>query len=215
MTQAGHHSMMGGKRLPYDSEVEYLESTGTQWIDTGYIYNGNSVFACDATLAAATSDTYATMFGAVQYTTPGYSGYNNGVFVALNNTVPIQARFGSSSVSNMVSNLSVQDAVGVRHVYELAARRFAIDDSEFTRSNFTFVPLTLSVYLFGANDSVSGNLSRRRCSLKVYSFKISENGILVHDYLPVRKGTTGELYDRVSGKLAERHGDFLYGSDKI
>ena len=25
-----------GPALPYDSEVEYLESTGTQWIDTGY-----------------------------------------------------------------------------------------------------------------------------------------------------------------------------------
>ena len=25
------------KQLPYDAEVEYLESTGTQWIDTGII----------------------------------------------------------------------------------------------------------------------------------------------------------------------------------
>ena len=26
-----------GKRLPYDAEVEYLESTGTQYIDTGWL----------------------------------------------------------------------------------------------------------------------------------------------------------------------------------
>lgn len=26
---------MVGKPLPYDAELEYLESTGTQWIDTG------------------------------------------------------------------------------------------------------------------------------------------------------------------------------------
>ena len=26
------NAMLGGKRLPYDAEVEYLESTGTQWI---------------------------------------------------------------------------------------------------------------------------------------------------------------------------------------
>ena len=27
---------MGGKSLPYDAEIEYLESTGTQYIDLGF-----------------------------------------------------------------------------------------------------------------------------------------------------------------------------------
>ena len=31
------NALMTGKRLPYDAEVEYLESTGTQWIDTGIV----------------------------------------------------------------------------------------------------------------------------------------------------------------------------------
>ena len=29
------NALMAGKRIPYDAEVEYLESTGTQCIDTG------------------------------------------------------------------------------------------------------------------------------------------------------------------------------------
>ena len=35
----------GGKSLKYDAEVEYLESTGTQWIDTGV--NGHSLITSD------------------------------------------------------------------------------------------------------------------------------------------------------------------------
>ena len=36
---AAHQTMLApqGAPLPYDAEVEYLESTGTQYIDTGYI----------------------------------------------------------------------------------------------------------------------------------------------------------------------------------
>ena len=29
------NALMTGKRLPYDAEVEYLESTGTQYINSG------------------------------------------------------------------------------------------------------------------------------------------------------------------------------------
>ena len=38
----GDRKMM--KRLPYDAEVEYLESTGTQWIDTEIIPNSDYGF---------------------------------------------------------------------------------------------------------------------------------------------------------------------------
>ena len=31
------NALMAGKRLPYDAELEYLESTGTQYIDTGVV----------------------------------------------------------------------------------------------------------------------------------------------------------------------------------
>lgn len=51
---------------------------------------------------------------------------------------------------------------------------------------------------------------------KVYSFKIWQNGTLVRDYIPVRKGTVGYLYDRVTHKLFGNAGtgDFVIGPDK-
>lgn len=202
------NALMAGKRLPYDAEVEYLESTGTQWIDTGYVYNADSKFVCDAMLMSVPSDTFATMFGVLQ-------NYN-GVFIALNNTVPIQARFGAKSVGNIVSDLSVRNAVGVRHKYELSARRLAIDDDVFTRSGFTPYTVNRSIWLCSCNDSESGNLNKRPCSLRVYTFAIYNGNALVRDFIPVRKGTVGYLYDRVSGKLFGNAGtgDFVLGPDK-
>ena len=35
---------MSGKKLPYDAEIEYLESTSTQWIDTGINPRGGATF---------------------------------------------------------------------------------------------------------------------------------------------------------------------------
>ena len=199
--------------------VEYLESTGTQWIDTGYVYNADSKFVCDAMLMSVPSDTFATMFGAVQ-------NYN-GVFLALNNTVPIQARFGANSVGNIVSDLSVQNAVGVRHKYELSARRLAIDDDVFTRSGFTPYTVNRSIWLCSCNDSESGNLNKRPCSLRVYTFAIYNGNALVRDFIPVRVGTTSAAYDKrgvggMNGDGTARNdglyfnrgtGDFVCGPD--
>ena len=46
--------------------------------------------------------------------------------------------------------------------------------------------------------------------------KIYQNNVLVRDYIPVRKGMVGYLYDRVSGKLFGNAGtgDFVLGPDK-
>ena len=37
------NALMAGKRLPFDAEVEFLESTGTQWINTGVVSSGIDV----------------------------------------------------------------------------------------------------------------------------------------------------------------------------
>ena len=52
---------------------------------------------------------------------------------------------------------------------------------------------------------------------KVFAVKIYDaNGTLVRDFVPVRKGTVGYLYDRVTRKLFGNAGtgDFVLGPDK-
>ena len=51
--------------------------------------------------------------------------------------------------------------------------------------------------------------------MRCFSSKIYQLGVLVRDFIPVRKGTVGYLYDRVSGKLFGNAGTgaFTYGND--
>lgn len=41
-------------KLPYDAEVEYLESTGTQWIDTGWLFQKNIRIVLDVRFTEST-----------------------------------------------------------------------------------------------------------------------------------------------------------------
>ena len=52
-------------------------------------------------------------------------------------------------------------------------------------------------------------------STRVYYFKVWDNNTLVCNFIPVRCGTTGYMYDRVSGQLFgnDGTGDFIVGAD--
>ena len=68
--------------------------------------------------------------------------------------------------------------------------------------------------LFGATD-YNGDALLRTTPIKIYYFKIYDNGVLVRDFIPVRVGTTGYMYDSVSGRLFgnDGTGDFIVGAD--
>ena len=53
--------------------------------------------------------------------------------------------------------------------------------------------------------------------MRIYSCKIYDGNTLVRDFIPVRRGTTGYLYDRVSKRLFGNQGtgDFVLGPDVV
>jgi hypothetical protein len=65
--------------------------------------------------------------------------------------------------------------------------------------------------VFGLNNG--GSIVDRPDGCKCYYLKILDNGVLVRDYVPVRVGDTGELFDRVTGTYATRSGTFVLGPD--
>lgn len=93
-----------GEALPYDAEVEYLESTGTQWIDTGIIATENT--RIKATLMTLSTGNKNWFGGQVM---PEKSGFAfNSYFDKL------QYLFGNSNwvivrVSNVVSRIFTVD----------------------------------------------------------------------------------------------------------
>lgn len=54
-------------------------------------------------------------------------------------------------------------------------------------------------------------------STGVYMTYIYQSGVIVRDYIPVRDGTVGYLYDRVSGRFFGNAGTgaFIIGPDKV
>ena len=192
--------------LPYDAEVEYLESTGTQCIDTGYA-PGTDVVAVSARYEFTGGVAYAaTVWGAQlatdrnwmanQYSDRWWFGTQQGQF--------------AGSQGNYLHDVSWNINNG--------AVSGSVNGTMYSGTYSGSVVSGHSVYLFGCN---AGGVAQRVSSLKLYSYSLSDNGKLVRDLIPVRftneqNQSEGAMYDRVSRKLFRNAGTgaFLYGPDK-
>ena len=78
---------MGVASLPYKRKLEYLESTGTQWIDTGVIPFAGMPFEVKFSYSGASSS-IRYVFGLFEYNNPTSSfwfGFNNAGKIGFNN----------------------------------------------------------------------------------------------------------------------------------
>ena len=189
--------MMSGKRLPYDAEVEYLAATGTQWIDTG-------ITAKQSLKIRAVFETNST----TSYFAYGVRAENSTISCATGNGTTLgYVRWGTTALASAVPSGLVdisQDSSGIianGTTYSYDATQTVVEQSGYTMVVFA-----------GRNSAttVTANMVG-----KFYSFEIWDNNSLVRDLIPVRKGSVGYLYDRVTRKLFGNagSGDFEVGPD--
>ena len=205
----------GGAPLPYDAEVEYLESTssGRQWIDTGYLFTSNTT--------KVEAQFYSTQIGGqVLFGSEGspppriltpllyVDGTNKlSVFIAQSPRaiMGVDATAGLYSVTIISNSTGQVDFNCNGTVYSGA----------FNGDVYRVLPISLFAERFPTRtDYYSKNL-------KFYSFKIWDNNVLVRDFIPVRfmnelGQTEGAMYDRISGELFRNQGTgaFVVGPDK-
>ena len=193
------NALMAGRRLPYDAEVEYLQSSGTQWIDTGVNTKQSlkirAVFETDSTIS---------------YFAYGVRAGNSTITCASGTNIETgYVRWGESAFADAVPRGLVditQYSSGVivnGTSYQYNAAQTVVEQSGYT------------MVIFAGRNSTT-NVTANMVG-KFYSCKIWDNGVLVRDFIPVRKGTVGYLYDRVSGKLFGNAGtgDFVLGQDVV
>ena len=195
-------ALMTGKRLPYDAEVEYLESTGTQWIDTGVMCSGNLDIETCYSVEALTANNNIALYGVVS----GQGGFFSGLGSPYNSPV-----YYINNIQNIVTSLSFAiDNIYVDHTDGTTYRH---NNESATVASQSTIAQTLPIF---GRKNANGNIERIG-TVKLRSFKIWDNGTLVRDFIPVRKGTVGYLYDRVSGKLFGNAGtgDFVVGQDVV
>lgn len=194
--------MGGGSSLPYDAEVEYLQSTGTQWIDTNFIPDVNSAAHI--------------IWSSIEITNDGYFGSRsldyNGVYRFCGATFT----YGQSFTFAMTYNEWANDKIPLMNniIYDCYAEngKYIINGTEYNSniiSNYQGSVFYLFRYYKGNN---GWYLSKMRC----YSLKLYSNNVIVMDMIPVRVGQVGYMYDKVSGQLFGNSGtgDFVLGPDK-
>jgi hypothetical protein len=99
--------------------------------------------------------------------------------------------------------------VGTRRLYEVVynSRSMNVNGTSVSR----YIDNNANLSIFGSSAS-----NRRIVNAKLFSAKIYNNDDVVRDFIPVRVGNVGYLYDRVSGQLFgnDGTGGFIVGPDK-
>ena len=165
--------------------LEYIQSTGTQYIDTGFKPNQNSRVVADFQLTA--SGVWQSVFGAWKYTSDYVDSF---VFLATSSNF-FRTDFGADRVS-FSSSLSTLN----RHIVDHNKTSVTLDSTTVSHRSQTFSS-SYNLNIFAGN---TGGTASEFAKMKLYSCKIYDNGTLIRDYIPCQT-TAGEigLWDDVNG----------------
>lgn len=193
---------MGGKPLPYDSVVEYLESTGTQWIDTGVVGNGSYKYTLYV-------DDYFNRQHGGQWVFGSRISSSNGQvgFFVNGNDYKLYLAYGSSQrIFDLCTTYQNSCEVTISDgIFRVGNKSHTYSVSSFSNNR--------NIALFALNNN--GSIYAMR-NIRIGYFRIeNEVGVLLRDFIPVRVGQVGYVYDRVSGQLFGNAGTgaFIVGPD--
>ena len=164
--------------------VDYIESTGSQYIDTGYVANNNTRVVMDFELMGSGSLVQAL------YGTRGTSTTQCFVFLWTGSTYRVY-------YNNQYNDIGNKEATGRRTVDQNKnVTLFDSESREYTNESFTS-PAALHLLA-----SMNGNKVTWNATARVYSCKIYDNDRLVRDFIPCRN-VSGEigLWDLVEDKF--------------
>ena len=177
------------------TKLAYIESTGTQYINTGFIPNNNTKAVCDAELISGTNN-ISVPFGTYE------SGSNRFALM-------YHHQLGWTHWVGGASGQCAGEQLG-RHTFTLTGTSLIVDSATKT---FTTAAFTGSVPMFIFGINYQGSLDYA-ASMRLYSCKIYDNGALVRDFVPCKNasGTVG-LYDDANGVFYSNAGSgtFSYG----
>lgn len=186
----------------YDAEVEYLQSSGTQWIDSGVtVLNTTGIEIVAQKIVANNADSFACgIRKGSRYFNVDVNHYNN------NTNGILYVGFGNSQY-NQVFRIHLSQfkvAVNVNN-----SRKVVFNDTTASWNLPNDISVDGNIYVFASNGSSD------RWRGRIYYLKIYDNTTLVRDFIPVRVGSVGYMYDKVSGQLFGNSGtgNFVLGQD--
>ena len=187
------------------TRLDYIESSGTQWIDTGYKGNINTKIVAKCKAISLSTNSTINPFGDITSTSSAIS-----VLLPINSTSARTNRFGNKSFTTTISH-----SLDTEYVVEIDKTNLKVNGTIIntfnTTSSFT---TTNNIALFratGTNSAYYDGISQ------IEYTRIYESGILIHNFVPVKKNSTNELgfLDLVEMKFCANQGTgtFTYGQE--
>lgn len=178
-------------------ELEYIESTGLEYINTGVKENACCMLVFEFKPAGAKSGNQSYLSGTLDNFTFAASGTENTVYLRYRTS----EKFYLTNIDPSVKNT------------------FSIMDNKITLNNtiMSSVNTNDSVGTNSNNILIFDNASlNRRAKMRFYSLKLYDgNKNLLRNFIPVKNNTTGKagLYDKVEDKFYGNAGtgDFIMG----
>lgn len=194
--------------------LSYIEATGTQYIDTNHRIN-STTFKAELEFSSGTGGS-GTLghFGGNQDALNGHaSNFKDnkfGLWVAFANAQ------GNSTGSKITAGGEFA-AETIKHItYEFSGnnRSLTVDNSSAS-GTFSGTIISNNTYRLFSNGCVGG-CNDTLLTGRIHWFKIYENGVLIFDFIPVRRVFDNKIgmYDQVSGKFFgnDGTGDFIAGN---
>lgn len=171
------------------TQVEYIESTGTQYIDTGIMTS--NLIRVQAKYKRATG--VACLFG-------GRTDYNNNNYAYWTDGGSNKTRdiFGKPNTMWEPDLIDVSKIVYVDKNKNVTSITVDGETISHTYTDTTF-SANYNIYLFGCNNA--GSVMSQYIGGTIYYCKMYDNDVLVRDYVPCYRNSDNEvgLYDLVNG----------------
>lgn len=169
--------------------VEYIESTGTQYIDTGLIMEKSTTMRMEISAQLTSNGNWAGVNGYMQHQA-SLGGGSKGLFVVDYN--------GNTHIENVYFNNTLKYTQDWTSAYSGANNKVAV------------------IGMGDKNNTWWTNISANRYAQvgKWYYIKVYRSGTLVRDYVPCVRNSDGVagLYDKVENKFYTNSGTGSFGS---
>lgn len=183
--------------------VEYIQSNGTQYIDTGFKPNNNTRIIIDMQCTSATTTSH------VYFGSRTAQSSNSFCFWGYGANAP-RSDYGSTAHQTFTGSESTN-----RLIIDKNKNVITYGTNQLTHATNTFQG-AYNVYLFCLNTAGTANAFS---SMKVFNCKIYDNNVLIRDFIPCRNRTSGVvgLYDLINGTFYTNKGTstFAIGADIV
>lgn len=208
----GNYSSVVNESYTVLQEISYIQSSATQYIDTNLYATSNNIEIATKVYTSSMPTKEQDIVGNQDNSTGRFVvGFSSGkqIFVYSRSSAGTETNVTSATFSGAQTF-----TIGVNYDYTNSLKYLTVNgittSASFTRaisnSNST-------IKLFKSGSSTTTNYFSGR----MYYFKLYQSSALVRDYVPVRVGQVGYMYDKVSRQLFGNSGtgNFTLGNDVI